>query len=298
LLHAHDYKTNVLAVVLGRWFNLPVLTTLHGYVTRGGRLEAYYWIDRWALRRMDHVIAVSDDLYEFALGLGLPASRCSLIENAIDTQQYARSASLVEAKRRLGIDPRRLVIGAVGRMSPEKGFDVLIRSTRKLLDTGLDLQVIIAGDGPERSCLKNLSRELGCADRIDVLGYRTDTSQLYEAMDVFVLSSLREGLPNVLLEAMAMEVPVVATRVAGVPRLIEHGTSGLLVEANDLEGLTRDLGHLLGDGALRTRLANAGRRTVESRHSFAVRIQKVRAVYDAVLMRRRTRAVSAKVLSA
>ena len=102
-------------------------------------------------------------------------------------------------------------------------------------------------------------------------------------MDVFALSSIREGLPNVVLEAMAMGVPVVATRIAGVPRLIEHEQNGMMVDAGDSEQLGSTLSRLLADGGLRDRLGEAGRRQVESRYSFARRMERIRAIYDQLL---------------
>jgi glycosyltransferase involved in cell wall biosynthesis len=280
LLHAHDYKTNVLGILLGRLFRTRVLTTMHGYVTRSPRLERYYAIDRWALRRMDHVIAVSKDLLHYLQELGVPASRCSLIENAIDTEQYRRQWSVAEAKRRLGQAPVRLVLGAVGRLSAEKGFDVLIRSVGQLIEEGLDVSLLIAGEGSERARLQELVENLGLGERVKVLGYCSDTRELYQALDIFVLSSLREGLPNVLLEAMALEVPVVATRIAGVPRLVEDGVNGVLVEPGDVEGLTSAVRRLASDPELRLRLGQAGRRRIEQGYSFAVRMEKIRRVYD------------------
>jgi glycosyltransferase involved in cell wall biosynthesis len=286
ILHAHDYKTDILAVLLGRLLRVPVvMTTLHGYVTRGGRLEIYYWLDRWALRRMDHVVAVSPDLHGLVAGLGIPPGRCSLVENAIDAAEYRRAGPIAAAKARLGLDPDRLVVGAVGRLSPEKGFDVLIRSAGRLRAAGLDVAVIIAGEGRQRGDLRALAEGLGLGDRVHLLGHRADTVGLYEAMDAFALSSLREGLPNALLEAMALEVPVVATRVAGVPRLVEDGLSGLLVDPGAEDDLTRALARLLGDPGLRARLGVQGRATVEARYSFEARMRKIRAIYDDLLGR-------------
>ncbi len=116
-----------------------------------------------------------------------------------------------------------------------------------------------------------------------LLGYCADPVPLYEAMDVFVVNSLREGLPNVLLEAMALEVPTVATRVAGIPRVIEHGRNGFLHEPGDAVGLEHNLKRLLSDAALRVTLGAGARRTVEERFSFAVRMAKIRAIYADLL---------------
>lgn len=285
LLHAHDYKSNVLSVVLGWRFGIPVLTTLHGYVTRGGRLEFYYWLDRWALRRMDHVIAVSEDLFDNALALGVPKSRCTLIRNAIDTDLFNRAYTTTEAKRRLGLSPSRQLIGAVGRLSEEKGFHLLIEAAGRLVAQGAEIDVCILGEGPARPSLERQIADRGLHERIRLLGHKTNTLDWYQAMDVFVLSSLREGLPNVLLEAMALKTAVVATRVAGVPRVVVDGVNGLLVEAGDASALAAVAGDLLRDEALRARLSARGRETIEEQFNFRARMLKVRAIYDGVLQR-------------
>lgn len=283
ILHAHDYKTNVLAVLLGRRFRLPVMTTMHGYVTRSARLNFYYRIDRWALRRMDCVVVVSADLLSHALSLGLDPAKCVVIENAIDATEFSRRTTVAEAKLRLGLPVDRLVIGAVGRLSEEKGFDRLILAADRLLHNGLDVQVCILGEGDARSELEQLIARLGRQDQIQLAGHQSNTIDWYHAMDVFALSSLREGTPNVLLEAMAMEVPIVATRIAGVPKLIEDGVNGLLIEPDDVQGLTQALTRLMADIELRKRLAQAARQTVATEYSFAVRMQKMRSIYDDLL---------------
>ena len=283
ILHAHDYKTNVLTALLGRWFGIRTVTTMHGYVSRGGRLEVYYRLDRWALRHMDHVIAVSDDLAQMLRELRIPAARRSFIPNAIDHQQFSRRCSIAEARRRLGMDPSRLVIGAVGRLAAEKGFDLLIQAADRLLNAGVDAELVIVGEGADRPRLEALIAHCHRGDRLHLLGHRSEVRDLYEAFDVFALSSLREGLPNVLLEAMALEVPVLATRIAGVPRLIEDGINGLLVQPGSVDELTQALGRLLSDVELRQRLRQAGRETIVQRYSFSARMDKVRAIYDDLL---------------
>lgn len=291
LLHAHDYKTNVLGVLLGRRFGLPVMTTLHGYGLGGGRLNWYYRIERWALRRMDRVVVVSDDLRQTALQLGVHPERCVLIENAIDTKEYSRTAGVDEARARLGLGCRSLLVGGVGRLCAEKGFDRLIQAVHELNRNRATAELVLIGEGDERCRLEAMIRDLGCEQTVRMLGYRADARDCYQAFDAFVLSSLREASPNVVLEAMAMEVPVVATRVAGVPKIIEDGVNGLLVEPDDIQGLAQALATLASDPGLRTRLARAARQTVESRYSFAIRMQKIRAVYDELLGRAPMKAV-------
>jgi glycosyltransferase involved in cell wall biosynthesis len=219
----------------------------------------------------------------------VPAKRCVLIENAIDTNQFVRKRSSGEAKRKLGFSPDRVLVGAVGRLSHEKGFALLISAVSKLIDARTEIELILIGEGEQEPELRRLIGQVGHGDRIRLLGYRVDTRELYEAMDVYALSSFREGLPNALLEAMAMEVPAVATRVAGVPRLITHEINGLLVEPGDEAGITNALARLSGDADLRTRIRAAGRRTVETRYSFDVRMRKVRAIYDAMVAPAATR---------
>jgi len=271
--------------LLRRFWKMRLVTTVHGWVKETRRTPLYYGIDKFCLPRYEKVICVSEDLRDQCLKCGVPPERCLLLENAIDVEEYARRVPVGEAKKKQGFAPERFTIGAVGRLSAEKGFDVLIRSVHRLLQSGLDVDLAIAGDGDQKEPLQALIAELGCQERVRLLGFVADTKALYQALDVFALSSYREGLPNVLLEAMALEVPVVATRVAGVPRLVRHEENGLLVEAGVGTELTDALARLAKDAALRDRLVRAGRRTIETDYSFAVRMDKMRRLYDDLLGR-------------
>ena len=283
--HGHDYKTNALGLLLRRFWPMRLVTTVHGWVQHTRRTPLYYRIDQLCLPRYERVICVSDDLLESCLATGVPARNCVLLENGIDGAEYARRQTAAEAKAALGFPPEGMLIGAVGRLSGEKGFDVLIRSTHALVSRGLDVRLVIVGEGGERANLERLARELNLDDRVRLAGWQADVRPYFEAMDVFALSSLREGLPNVLLEAMALEVPVISTRVAGVPRLVQDGRNGFLVTAGDLDGLTTALSGLLRNAGLRDLFRAAGRRTVETRYSFATRIHRLKRIYDELLER-------------
>jgi glycosyltransferase involved in cell wall biosynthesis len=283
--HGHDYKSNLLGLVLRRFWPMRLVTTVHGWVKKTRRTPLYYGLDRQSLKFYERVICVSDDLRQTCLAAGVSEDACVLIENAIDTHQYTRTCSVEAAKARLGFSPDRLLIGAIGRLSAEKGFDRLIAAARRLLADGLDFDLVIAGEGDERARLEALIKSQGRPDRIRLLGYRADTIELYQSLDLFALSSLREGLPNVVLEAMALGVPILATRIAGLPRLIQHGRNGWLVEPDDVEGLADGLRRCLEDSAMRCRLGQAGRQTVTSQYDFETRMQKFAALFDELLRR-------------
>jgi len=281
--HGHDYKTNVLGLLLKRFWRMRLVTTVHGWVHHTARTPLYYRIDQLCLPRYERVICVSDDLFEACLAVGVSAKKCLLIENGIDEVEYRRRLTTAEAKARLGLPGDGILIGAVGRLAAEKGFDLLVRALPILLGRGFEVHLVIVGEGGERSRLERLAAELGVAGRVRLPGWQTDVRGYYEAMDVFALSSHREGLPNVLLEAMALEVPVVATRVNGVPRLVQHGKNGLLVEPGDLGGLVEALAVMVSDAGRRDGFRAAGRQTVESRYSFAQRMTRIARVYDELL---------------
>jgi glycosyltransferase involved in cell wall biosynthesis len=285
--HGHDYKTNALGLLLRQFWPMRLVSTVHGWVQHTARTPLYYRLDRLCLPRYEKVFCVSDDLVEACRTAGVSKTDCVLLENGIDTDEYSRRATIAEAKAALEWPADSLVIGAVGRLAPEKAFDVLVRAFAELRSGGLDVRLVVVGEGDERGRLEALAANLGVADRVALPGWQSDVRKYLEAMDVFALSSLREGLPNALLEAMALEVPVVATRVAGVPRVVRDGENGLLVEPGDLPGLTRALRDLLTTVGQRDRFREAGRRTVETRYSFRSRMGKLAATYDEMLARGR-----------
>lgn len=280
--HGHDYKTNALGLLLRRFHPMRLVTTAHGWVQQTSRTPLYYGIDRWCLGRYERVICVSTDLVEACRAAGVREDRLLLLDNGIDADDYKRRTSVREAKAALGFPPDIPLVGAVGRLSSEKAFDVLTRAVAALPG----VRLVIVGEGGERPALERLIAALGLADRVTLAGWQADVRGYFEAMDVFALSSLREGLPNVVLEAMALEVPVVATRVNGVPRLVQDGVNGLLIDSGDAVPLTAALARLLGDAALQARFRASGRETVEGKFGFAGRMRKLAAVYDELLGRR------------
>ncbi len=285
--HGHDYKSNVLGLLLARRRPMRLVTTVHGWVRRTWKTPLYYALDRRALRRYEAVVCVSEDLERECLRLGVARERCRLVRNGVDTATFERREPREAVRRRLGVPPTRTVVGAAGRLSAEKGFDLLLDAVAGLIERGHDIEVRIAGDGDGLARLRERAARPPLAGRAAILGYRSDIIGFYHDLDVFVVSSLREGLPNALLEALALEVPAVATRVAGVPALVEDGVNGLLVEPGSAATLAAAIERLARDPALARRLGAAGRATVEASFGFDTRMASMISIYRRLLGRTR-----------
>ena len=270
--HGHDYKSNLFGLLLRPFHKMKLITTVHGWVVHTEKTPLYYKIDKWCLPKYHHVITVSDDLYDEVSQLKMKPGRLTHITNAIDETAFSRRGPAAEAPMRQekGVPRERLLIGGVGRLMPEKSFDMLIRATKTLLDEGLDLELWIAGDGSARQDLQKLITELGVGERVKLLGFNKDTMAFYESLDMFVLSSQREGLPNVVLEAASMGVPTVSTRVAGVPKMLTDGVDGLLCDIGDEKGLTDAMRKLGSDKQKRSEIAAAARKLIEQQYSFRI----------------------------
>lgn len=269
--HGHDYKSNFYGVLLRKRARLRLVTTMHGWVQPSWKTPLYFAIDRWSLRRYEQVMAVSQDLFDEALRSGIARERLTLIENAIDTEEF---------RRRAPTSGKPFVIGAVGRLSEEKGFDLLIEACERLAAKGLEFELCIAGEGAQKDALAAQIAAAKFGSRWKLVGFQKDTRALFERFDLFALSSLREGLPNVVLEAMAMEVPVLATKCGGMAAFARHGEDSLLVEPGSVDELERGLETLIRDAALRAKLARTARERIERESSFRARIAKELAVYE------------------
>ena len=280
--HGHDYKTNALGLLLARFHPMRLVTTLHGWVEKTARTPLYFQIDRLTLRFYERVYCVSRDLSDAAKRAGVPARKRVLLENGIDLADY-RPGQLDRAEARVafGLPASAPVVLGVGRLSPEKAFDALIRALPELPG----VHALIVGEGGDRARLEALAAELNVRGRVHLPGWSRDARRAFAAADVFALPSLREGLPNVLLEAMALGVPAVASRIAGIPRVVTDGVDGFLIPPGDSGALAGQLEPLLADPELRTRVAAAARATVESRYSFADRMARLAESYDRLLAR-------------
>jgi glycosyltransferase involved in cell wall biosynthesis len=219
---------------------------------------------------MDAIVCVSAAQAERVRRARVPEQKILVIRNAVAADAFAPPSPAYRTEL-LGLFPRppRLIVGAAGRLSPEKGFGVLIDAAATVLAEMPDTGFVLFGDGPLRADLEQQIRQRGLAERFILAGFRTHLQPLLAQLDVGVMSSFTEGLPVILLELFAAGIPVVATAVGGIPEVIEEGQSGSLVQAGEPDGLARRVLDLLRDDARRQTMGRHAQLRAERDFSFA-----------------------------
>jgi glycosyltransferase involved in cell wall biosynthesis len=282
LIHSHKYKTTFYALLARRHTPCRLVATYHNWLTDTWPLRFYAALDKRLARYCEAVVGVSEAVTQ-ELQYHVPASKVRHIGNGIDTTIYHPPISRLDAKQTLGLTGMTLV-GFVGRLSAEKGLSYLLRALTDLpASSAQPVHAVIVGDGEYRSALETEARALGLSERVHFLGNRRDTPMLYAAFDVFVLPSLREGFPMVLLEAMASGLPVIATRVGDVDRIVEQGVSGLVIEPLDSAALQRALQTLIGAPERAMHMGAAARERVERNFSSTKMAHEYLTLYEQVL---------------
>jgi glycosyltransferase involved in cell wall biosynthesis len=288
IVHAHDYKTDLLAWLVAKTEGITAMSTVHGWTGHSRRERWFYYpIDKRILGLFSHLVAVSNDVRRELVAHGTSPSRVVTIVNGIDHTAFRRDPIRAPSVRRtLGLCDEDLVVGAVGRLEPQKRFDLLIEAVAQLQPRKRSLKLLIVGDGSLRRRLIDQIEGLRLSRSCSLLGHRTDIIDLHHAFDLFVQSSDYEGTSNALLEAMALETPIVATDVGGTGEIIRHGVDGLIVSPGDLRSLARTIEIALGDrDASASRVASA-RHRVETDLSFDARMNALEAIYVELFGRR------------
>jgi glycosyltransferase involved in cell wall biosynthesis len=282
VVHTHGYRADVVDAAVARRTGLPTVSTVHGFTGGGVRNRLYEWAQRRALRRFEAVVAVSRSLAGELESNGISPARLHTIPNA-----RARPRDLLgrqEARSQFGVSDEAFHVGWIGRVSGEKGPDTMLASLRHLQSEGRipELRATFIGDGRDRRALEAETERLGLADRVTWAGLVPDAARLLRAFDLVVLSSRTEGTPIVALEAMTVGVPLVATRVGGVPDLTGRKGARLVPPDNPValaEAIRRV--HLNPDDARdRARIAQDRIREIAAPQAWAARYINV---YEGVL---------------
>jgi glycosyltransferase involved in cell wall biosynthesis len=279
VVQTHGYKPTVLAYLLrrggARW---PWVAFFHGSTTEDWKVRVYHWLDARLMPAADRVLVMSRAHADAFSQLG---RRVQVLYNAAVPLSAEGSAPDLAAVRAGRDGVPRPLIGVVGRLSSEKGVDVFLRACAELAARGTAFAAAVVGDGPDRAELESLRDEVGLAGHVQFVGAVRGVHAVYPQLDLVVLPSRSEGLPNVLLEALQHDVPVVATRVGAVPEVLDDPAAGRVVPPADASALARAIGAALAEG--RTPANTAARAAAAARFSLDARAQAHVALYDSVL---------------
>jgi glycosyltransferase involved in cell wall biosynthesis len=235
------------------------------------------------LARFPRVIAVSSDVRNELVRHGARGDRVTVVLNGIDADRFRRDPTRRAAARHgLGLSADEIAVVAVGRLEPQKRFDVLLRAIAPLMVRHSHVKLFVAGDGSARPGLEAERDRLGLGRSSRFLGHVADPSDVYQAADVFVQSADYEGTPNAVLEAMAFEVPVVATDAGGTRELVRDGEDGLIVARADEQALATAIESVITDRAAARYRAERARDRVETDLAFSTRMRRVEEIYEAL----------------
>lgn len=279
VMHAHEFAMNVYGSFLSSVTGIPIVATVHG--------KDYFWV-KWRRRlayrfvaRQSVMVSVSEDLKQFVTQrAAINPDRVRIVHNGIDLYRYAESDRPNTVRKELKINDNQPVIGTVGNLYSVKGHTYLLRACAVVARVFPDFVLLVAGRGDQLGALEEEARSLGILGNIRFLGFRDDVPCLLQAMDVFVLPSVSEGLPLSILEAMALGKPVVASNVGGIPEVVKDGITGYLVPPKDPEPLAEKILLLLHHPQVAVYLGQSGRKRVHEAFSLEEMIQKYQRLYE------------------
>ncbi len=284
LVHSHLLTANILATPLAALCRVPVrLTHDQTHDDIRYRYRTHRWLDLLANRCTHHIIAGSDSIRTFLCQEEkVPYHKVSVIHNGVDLERLHLETSPAERqrwRRVWGLPEDALVVGGIGRLHYQKNFSLFLEVAAEVSARFPQAVFVIAGDGPERPALEDLSRRLGIASKVYFLGFVKDLRELYLIMDLLLFPSRFEGTPLTIMGALAMGLPVVASRVDGIAETLEHGSDGLLVAPENKELFVRQVCRLLEDRDLAQGLARAGQEKVRRHYSAEAMVRQVEALY-------------------
>jgi glycosyltransferase involved in cell wall biosynthesis len=286
IVHTHMAKAGTVGRLAAKMCGVPlVVHTYHGHVFHGyfspAKTRIFLTIERALGLATNRIIVVGDGQRDEIASYGVaPLRKLTTIRLGLELDQFLEAEShRGELRRELGINADAPLVGIVGRLVPIKSPELFLQAAVKIRDALPGAQFLVVGDGERRPELETLAHNLGLTKSVRFLGWRRDLVRVYADLDVVALSSLNEGSPVVLIEALASARPVVATAVGGVPEVVIHGETGLTVPVSDFAALGQAILTLLRDRPLAEKLGKAGRRHVYPRYDSSRLVEDVRQLY-------------------
>lgn len=285
IIHAHLMNAHTLAAIVGALTATPIVATIHSMTLTAQEIGV-------ARLGESHLVTLCQQAFAQALAAGIRAPRrLSLIPNGVDLDRFRPAGERAGLREALGVPADGVLVGFVGRLSPEKGPDKFVWAAQKVLERRRDVRFLLVGDGPERPRLADIVARAGLEDHIRFAGTVERTDQVYPALDIFVQTSRSEAMPLALMEAMACGLPAIAIAVGGVAEIIAADETGILISpvewpgvaspyAGDWPGVAEALPSLIDDAARRTRMGGAARRRVEQHFDLKLQVERIAALFQ------------------
>jgi glycosyltransferase involved in cell wall biosynthesis len=274
LIVTHDFKSNLYGYLASMITGVKHVVHFHGFTAEGPRVKLYNAIDRAVMRRSGAVLTVAEQTRELLIARGVAGERIEVVINAVTPEAF----ETVTAERPRATDGRKVIVAA-GRLSYEKGIDVLIEAAGLLKDEELAFDIQVFGDGPERVRLQALIDRKALNDSVHLAGFKADLRAVYAGADLLVIPSRSEAFPLVLLEAWAQGTPVVATPVGRLPELVRDGVNGLVAESVTPEALAKVLAMALRDDEFKPRAGRNGLELTREKYSFEAQAEALSHIY-------------------
>lgn len=286
IVHTHKYKDSILGTIVARCLGIPhVVRVVHGMPEpfrglKNLKMAGYILADRYVTNRLiDRVVAVSSDIGKFLAQI-YGVDRVVCIHNGIDLEAVHVTMQRSEKRKEWKIDDKAVLIGTVGRLVPVKGHAILLEALQILRNSNHNVTLLFVGDGPLRAHLEAEVIRLGLEESVVFAGHQEQSYDFINMMDIFALPSLHEGIPMVLLEALALKLPVIASRVGGIPEVVSHDKSGILVSPASPEQLASGISELIQDPERAEQLGNAGRYLMEQKFPASLMANRTAAMYQ------------------
>jgi glycosyltransferase involved in cell wall biosynthesis len=295
IVHTHTATAGLLGRLAARLAGAPVvLHTFHGHVLHGYfgplRSKALVWMERTLARLSDRIVTVSEGQRRELAGYGIATlEKITVIPLGFELEDLlACESHRGELRRELGLAEGNKLIGIVARLVPIKNHRLFLQSAKAVAEAVPQARFLVVGDGELREDLEAYACDLGLDGQVLFTGWRRDLARLYADLDVVVLTSINEGTPVSLIEAMAAGVPVVATAVGGVPDVVVEGETGHLVEAGDVKGTAEAIIELLRNPEKAKEMGSAGRKAVYPRFAARTLLANVEGLYAELLRQKRS----------
>ena len=289
LVHSQGARADFFARLAGKIADSPhILCTMampvEGFNVGPVRKKVYCLLDQFSAQYVERFIVVSDSLKSFLTEVrGIPPQKVVRIYNGIEVNRYQPNTREITLRNKWGISVSTKLIGAIGRMVWQKGFEFLIRAMTNITAAFPETRLLFVGDGPLRSKLEALAKKLNIDDKIIFTGFRSDVIRILSVIDILAVPSVLEGFPMITLEGMAMAKPIVATCIQGITEQISHNHEGILVKPKDAVALANGIQQLLLDEKLALKLGKSAREKVEKQFSIDKTIEKTEEVYSSLL---------------